>query len=111
MGQWLQVDLRNPVQVVAVVTQGLSYSGPSMDYTRSYKISYSNNTDSQQFIRDGDGADLVICRYFSGDVVVSSTWAWIKMLQCFLFRFCLLNYSQRGATGLSKNSSHTMTRY
>ena len=64
MGQWLQVDLRNPVQVVAVVTQGLSYSGPSVHYVRSYKISYCNNTNTQQFIRGGNGADLVICRYF-----------------------------------------------
>ena len=59
-GQWLQLDLRSPTRITAVVTQGLHNSANSQEWVTSYKISYGNSTDSLQFIQDRNGTDLVI---------------------------------------------------
>ena len=59
--QWIQVDLRKPTRVVAVVTQGRHgpyiYAHPQ--WVTGYKISYSNSTSSFQAIQNSDGSDLV----------------------------------------------------
>ena len=59
LGEWIQVDLRNPTRVVAVVTQGLNYPGSAEQWVTSYKISYGNNTTSLQVIQNESGSDLV----------------------------------------------------
>ena len=57
--EWIQVDLKSPIRVVAVVTQGLNYPGSSRYWTTSYKISFGNSTDTMQIIEQNDGSDLV----------------------------------------------------
>ena len=59
LGEWIQVDLRNPTRVVAVVTQGLNYPGIVRHWVTSYKISYGNSTTSLQVIQNESGSDLV----------------------------------------------------
>ena len=59
LGEWIQVDLRNPTRVVAVVTQGLNYPGTVEEWVTSYKISYGNSTTSLQVIQNESGSDLV----------------------------------------------------
>ena len=59
LGEWIQVDLRNPTRVVAVVTQGLNYPGNGQEWVTSYKISYGNSTTSLQVIHNESGSDLV----------------------------------------------------
>ena len=59
LGEWIQVDLRNPTRVVAVVTQGLNYPGSAQDWLASFKISYGNSTTSLQVIQNESGSDLV----------------------------------------------------
>ena len=54
--EWIQVDLKKPTRVVAVVTQGGMYQGYR---TTSYKISFGNSTDAMQIIEENDGSDLV----------------------------------------------------
>ena len=56
LGEWIQVDLKNPTQVVAVVTQGIGDYG---DWITSYKISSGNSTTSLQVIQSESGSDLV----------------------------------------------------
>ena len=53
------MDLRNPTRVVAVVTQGLNYSGNAYFSVTSYKISCGNSTTSLQVIQNESGPDLV----------------------------------------------------
>ena len=55
-GDWLQVDLKHPTLLVAVVTQG------DYDYAywvTQYKISYSNTTKNFQYIIFNNGSELV----------------------------------------------------
>ena len=59
LGEWIQVDLRNPTRVVAVITQGLNYPGTVEEWVTSYKISYGNSTTSLQVIQSDIGSDLV----------------------------------------------------
>ena len=56
LGEWIQVDLRNPTRVVAVVTQGIGNYG---DWVTSYKISSGNSTTFLQVIQNESGSDLV----------------------------------------------------
>ena len=54
-GEWLQVDLLEPIRVTAVVTQGR----PRMDeWISRFSISYGNNTNNLQAIQKDNG-DLV----------------------------------------------------
>ena len=59
LGEWIQVDLRNPTRVVAVVTQGFNYPGIVRNWVTSYKISYGNSTTSLQVVQNESGSDLV----------------------------------------------------
>ena len=59
LGEWIQVNLRNPTRVVAVVTQGLNYPGSRQYWVTSYKISYGNSTTPLQIIQTESGSDLV----------------------------------------------------
>ena len=59
LDEWIQVDLRNPTRVVAVVTQGINYDGNEQEWVTSYKISYGNSTTSLQVIQNESGSDLV----------------------------------------------------
>ena len=59
LGEWIQVDLRNPTQVFAVVTQGINHPGIADVWVTSYKISYGNSTTSLQVIQNENGSDLV----------------------------------------------------
>ena len=59
LGEWIQIDLKNPTRVVAVVTQGLNYPGNIEHWVTSYKISYGNTTNSLQVIQNQNGSDLV----------------------------------------------------
>ena len=61
LGEWIQVDLRNPTRVVAVVTQGLNYPGSVEGWLTSYKISYGNSKTSLQIIQNESGSDLMSC--------------------------------------------------
>ena len=58
-GEWIQVDLRNPTRVVAVVTQGLNWITSYDEWVTSYKISYGNTTTFLQVIQNESGSDLV----------------------------------------------------
>ena len=52
LGEWIQVDLRNPTCVVAVVTQGLNYPGSAQDWLASYKIYYGISTTFLQVVQN-----------------------------------------------------------
>ena len=58
-GHWIQVDLRAPTRVVAVVTQGINYPGTAPDRLSGYKISYGNATDVLQVVQNTERTDLV----------------------------------------------------
>ena len=58
-GQWIQVDLRTPTRVVAVITQGLNYGGTAEHWVTSFKISYGNTTNSMQVMQNRNGSDNV----------------------------------------------------
>ena len=58
LGEWIQVDLRNPTRVVAVITQGFNYPGSAEQWVTSYKISYGNSTTSLQVVQNESGSDL-----------------------------------------------------
>ena len=57
--EWIQVDLRKPTRVVAVVTQGINYPGTEQHRITGFKISYGNSTNSLQVIQSRNDADLV----------------------------------------------------
>ena len=59
LGEWIQVDLRNPTRVIAVVTQGFNDPGSRQFWVTSYKISYGNCTTSLQVIQNESGSNLV----------------------------------------------------
>ena len=59
LGEWIQVDLRSPTRVVAVVTQGLNSPGNAPFWVTSYKIFYGNSTTSLQVIQNESGSNLV----------------------------------------------------
>ena len=54
--EWLQVDLRTPMLVTGVVTQGNPWE---IQWITSYKISYSNTTSRFQYINDDAGTQVV----------------------------------------------------
>ena len=56
-GEWIQVDLKTPKRVVAVVTQGFNSPMKLNEWVTSYKISYGNNTNSMQVIQNEQGND------------------------------------------------------
>ena len=58
-GEWIQVDLKKPTRVVAVVTQGRNGPGNHQQWTTSYKISFGNSTGAMQIIKQENGSDLV----------------------------------------------------
>ena len=58
-GQWIQVDLRTPTRVVAVITQGLNYPGSVEHWVTNFKISYGNTTNSMQVLQNRNGSDNV----------------------------------------------------
>ena len=59
VGEWIQVDLKTPTPVVAVVTQGLNYPGSAQYWLTTYKISYGNSTSSLQLIQNRNGGEMV----------------------------------------------------
>ena len=54
--EWLQVDLKTSTTVVAVATQGYSYSSY---WTTSYKIAHGFTENDLQIIQNNEGQDLV----------------------------------------------------
>ncbi|CAK8683935.1 retinoschisin-like [Clavelina lepadiformis] len=55
-GQWIQVDLKMPTYLTAVVTQGR----PNYDeWLTSFKISYGNSTNALRIVKDRNGNDLI----------------------------------------------------
>lgn len=56
---WLQVDLRDQMEVTAVATQGRS---DSWDWATSYLLLYSNTGQAwRQYRQDGEGVSLPTC--------------------------------------------------
>ena len=58
-GEWIQVDLKKPTRVVAVVTQGCNEPANYQQWITSFKISFGNSADAMQIIKQEDGSDLV----------------------------------------------------
>ena len=58
-GEWIQVDLKKPTRVIAVVTQGRNDPSNYEQWTTSYKISFGNSSDAMQIIKQEDRSDLV----------------------------------------------------
>ena len=58
-GEWIQVDLRKPTRVVAVVTQGRNSPDWNDQWVTSYKISFGNSSNTMQIIQSTRGVDLV----------------------------------------------------
>ena len=56
VGEWLQVDLKTPIKVTGVVTQGRANAD---QWITTFNVAYGNSSSCLPIIQDENGNDMV----------------------------------------------------